>query len=133
MLRPDELLEQLDDLRMNRRLTAAQHEHVDATVLTRQSLIDVRQHGLHRHHARQARRRLGEARRAAQVALRDDVLEQNAGVLRLELAESAEIRARNGIEVRGGVRRVRLRGRGPLLEIAKDLRDSRRTSSRSLP
>ena len=67
-------------------------------------------------------RRVGEARRAGEVARRGDVLEQDARVLRLHLAEAAQVCGRHGVEVPGDIGRVRLRRRGPLLEVREDLR-----------
>ena len=117
-----ELGEQLGQLRMQGRFTTAEHQHVDAAVLPRESLIHVGEHVTDRDDVVQIRRRVGETRRAAQVARLGDVFEQDAGVLGLHFRQPALVGRRDRVEIARHVRDVRLRRSRPLLQIGKDLR-----------
>ena len=108
--------------RVDRRLAAAEHQHVDAAVLARETLVDIGEHALDGHDARAARRRLGEAGRTGEIAGGRDVLEEDAGVLGLHFAEAAQVDRGHRIPVAGHVGRVALGRRGPLLEVGEDLR-----------
>src|SRR5437762_4677160 len=115
------LLEQREQLRMHRRLTARDHQDVEPPALPLEPPVDVLEHALHGGDARELWRRVGKARGTAQVALFSDFFQQDAGVLRLHLAEPSEVGGGNRIKVPGRVRRVQLGRRGPLLEVAQDL------------
>ena len=117
-----EFVEQLGQLRMQRRLAAAEHQHVDAAVLTREPLIHVGQHVTDRDDVVQIRRRVGETRRAAQVAGLGDVFEQDAGVLGLHFRQATLVGGRDRVEIAGDIRDVRLRRSRPLLQVLKDFR-----------
>ena len=92
-------------------------------MLARQPPVDVLEHLVERDHAGELRRRVREARRAAEVALLGDLFQQNAGVLRLHLAEPVQVGGGDRIVVPECVRRVHLGRRGPFLEVAEDLGD----------
>ena len=87
-----------------------------------QSLVDVGQHLGDRDDAVQIGTRLGETRRAAQVARLGDVGQQDARVLGLHLGQAAQVRRRDGIEVACHVGGVGLGRRRPLLQVGEDLR-----------
>ena len=114
-------LEQGRQLRVQGRLAAAEHQHVQATVLALEPGVDGREDLREGHDARQRGSRRGEARRALEVAVVEEVLEQDAGVLRLHLGEAVRIGRRDGCEVSWAVRAMDLGGCGPLLEVAEDL------------
>ena len=63
------LAQQLRQLRVERRLAAGEHQHVDAAVLPGQPGVEARQHVGQRRDPVSVRRRVGEAGGAAQVAL----------------------------------------------------------------
>ena len=114
----------LDDgleLRVDRRLAAAEHEHVQPTVLARQPLVEVGEDGFGRHDARAVWGGGGEAGGAAQVARLQNIFEQDARVLRLHLAQPVEVGGGHGREVARRVGRVALGGRRPLFEVGEDL------------
>ena len=89
-------VEQLAQPRVERRLTAGEHQDVEATVLLGQPRVDRGQHLLQRRHPRTRRRGLGEAGRALEVAVVEDVLEQDAGVLGLHLRQPVLVGRRDG-------------------------------------
>ncbi|UBU19168.1 hypothetical protein LCN96_01035 [Nonomuraea gerenzanensis] len=101
-------------------LAAAQHEDVELAVLALQALVDVGQDVGDRDDAGQVGGAVGEAGGAAQVAGLGDVLEEDAGVLGLQLGQAAEVGGGDGVEVAGGVGGVVLGGSGPLLQIFQD-------------
>ncbi len=109
------------ELGVQRRLAPAQHEDVDPAVLPREACVDRRQHLGERHHAGERRRGGGEARGALEVAVVEEVLEQDARVLGLHLGQALGVRGRDRGEVAAAVRRVHLRRRRPLLEVGQDL------------
>ena len=115
-------VEELGEPRVERRLAAAEHEHVDPAVLAGEPGVDRRQHLLQRRHRCECRRGLGEAGRALEVAVVEQVLQQDARVLGLHLRQPVLVRRRYRKEVAAQVGRVHLRRRGPLLEVAEDLR-----------
>ena len=110
-------LDDLDDLRVHRRLAAGEHEHVDLAALALDRGVeraqDVRQARVSAH----VRARGGEAGRAVEVAVLGDVHEQDARVLRLEPAQAIGVAHRDRHHV---VRRVLddlARRHAPLLEV----------------
>ena len=117
----NEVLQQLLEPRVQGRLAAGEHEHVDAVVLPRQPRVD-RGENLGKRGDR-ARRRAGlrEARGTAQVAVVGEVLQQDAGVLRLHLGKSVLVGRGHRLEVAREVGLVHLGRRGPLLEVGEDL------------
>ena len=115
------LVEQLGEVGVERRLAAGEHEYVDPSVLAGEPGVDRGEHLVERRHARQCRRRLGEAGRALEVAVVEQVLEQDAGVLRLHLRQPVLVGRGHRLEVAEPVGGVDLRRRGPLLEVGEDL------------
>src|SRR5204863_82164 len=67
------LVEQVGQLRVERRLPTTEHEDVDAPVLPGEAGIDRGEHLLERHHRGQGGRGGGEAGRALQVAAVEQV------------------------------------------------------------
>ena len=114
-------VEQLAEPRVQRRLAAGQHDHVQPPVLARQPLVDVGQHLLHRHEAVDVRSGPGEAGGARQVAGVGQVLQQDAGVLGLQLAEPLQVPRRRRGEVARCVGDVHLRRGRPPLQPVEDL------------
>ena len=110
-------LDDLDDLRVHRRLAAGEHQHVDLAALALDRGVeraeDVRQARVSAH----VRARCGEAGRAVEIAVLGDVHEQDARVLRLEPAQAIGVAHRDRHHV---VRRVLddlARRDAPLLEV----------------
>src|SRR5438034_7124405 len=84
-------LEQREQLRMHCRLTARDHQDVEPPALPLEPPVDVLEHSLHGGDARELWRRVGKARGTAQVALFGDLLQQDAGVLRLQDRKSTRL------------------------------------------
>ena len=105
---------------MNRWLTAADHQHVDLTILACQALIDVGKNACDWYDATQTGGRACEAVRAAQIALLSDVFEQNTGMLGLHLAQALKVGSGKWRKVAGRVRRVNFGWRSPFFQVAHD-------------
>ena len=116
-----DLLDDPLEVGMEGGLAAREHEDVEATVLAGQLGIDVRQHSLDRRHPRPCRRGLGKTGRALEVAVVEEVFEQDAGVLGLHLGQAIEIGRGHRRPIAAPVWLVHLGRRCPLLQIAQDL------------
>jgi hypothetical protein len=116
-----ERVEQLGQLRVQGRLAAGEHEHVEPAALPPEPGVDIRQHLCERHDPGRGRAGVGEARGAAQVALGDDVLDEDAGVLGVQLGQAVRVGLRHRQPVAPVVGGVLLGRRGPSLEMAQDL------------
>ena len=116
-----DLVEQLGQPRVEGRLSAAEHQHVDPAVLAGEAGVDRGEHLLQRRDGGQRRGGGGEAGRALEVAVVEQVLQQDAGVLGLHLRQAVGVRRGHGRVVAGDVGGVHLGRGGPLLEVGEDL------------